>query len=782
MKFVRDTLDAPEPAIRHASRSWLTQAASLHVHHILDPIFRELLHEDTVRSPPPKRCYLQPFDAARVLYMFEKLAALVRSEPLLLVQQMQNTYISDHVLEMNSKQTAQQKRESTLSTAGGGGGGTVTPHQAPPQSAGGGVDDPKEGASETMQLGAYLESATPPGRRLSRGVGGVVGQSRLSTGASFPIVPLAMAHDMPVVDYLDLVAVTALRFIQGEVSADRPDDLTEGGAYPSRSLKSTTSEAFHRVLSEGDTEAALAAQRSRTKSVEIEDGLTPYRKDGRMETETEDWAALNGPVRAAATEFLKTFLSQLGDSWRAKQISCFLAEPLLEVLAKVISDGTFGLQVQLLGFLRVVLVNSHHNTSGLLSKKSRRPTIFPRAPSPSPTAPNGSALLSRTMGAVSRASSNAIKRGERERGGTGGGVLSSKRALETAWRDDPLLRRCFEKNTEEGFKLKKLSEWLKMIGLLKAQQQLLTTADGEPENFEDTPVTAVERVQTEGAAVELKKDESSRVTVEELKELQQPEREQTNDEEKQKDEARSIAILFKHSREIGGSELSNNNSDPEQDLSPAPFPSPTAPNISGLLSRTSTGDLDSAPLGHFVNFIVFAIKHAYRANPVIVLRLMTGLDGVVARLLMKYTASSASHADAEPVPTFSALTLLSLGIVGGNTKASEKERADRETVELARPFLEEIPNIILVQQTQNTYKSDHILEMNSKQTAQPLSTAGGGGGGTVTPHQAPPQSAGGEIEDPKEGTSETIQLGVYLESTTPPGRRLSRGVGGVAVL
>uniref|UniRef100_A0A0G4HB34 Uncharacterized protein n=1 Tax=Chromera velia CCMP2878 TaxID=1169474 RepID=A0A0G4HB34_9ALVE len=111
-----------------------------------------------------------------------------------------------------------------------------------------------------------------------------------------------------------------------------------------------------------------------------------------------------------------------------------------------------------------------------------------------------------------------------------------------------------------------------------------TAGPGEPEEFGDTPVTPLGRGQTEGV-VEMKKDESSRVTVEEVKELQQPGREQTNEEEKQKDEARSIAILFKHSREIGGSDLSN-NSDPEEDLSPAPSPSPTAPNGSGLLSRT----------------------------------------------------------------------------------------------------------------------------------------------------------------------------------------------------
>uniref|UniRef100_A0A0G4IFE5 Uncharacterized protein n=1 Tax=Chromera velia CCMP2878 TaxID=1169474 RepID=A0A0G4IFE5_9ALVE len=669
MKLVLDTLDAPEPAIRHASRSWLTQAASLHVHHILDPIFRELLHEDTVRSPPPKRCYLQPFDAARVLYMFEKLAALVRSEPLLLVQQMQNTYISDHILEMNSKQTAQQRRESTLSTAGGGGGGTVTPHQAPPQSAGGGVEDPKEGTSETIQLGAYLESTSPPGRRLSRGVGGVAGQSRLSTGASFPIVPLAMAHDMPVVDYLDLVAVTALRFIQGEVSADRSDELTEGGAYPSRSLKSATSEAFHRALSEGGTAAAVAAQRSRTKSVEMEDGLTPYRKDGRMETETEDWAALNGPVRVAATEFLKTFLSQLGDSWRAKQISCFLAEPLLEVLAKVISDGNFVLQVQLLGLLRVVLVNSHHDTSALFSKKSRPPPIFPLAPPPGSelslvTSPQQAVSALQGMGHA------ASKIGEEERP-----TLRAEPTQRDTLVDDNKAAQAAAAALGQagglGSSLAVSSPPVPMAGgvTVVGRYRILHG------NF---PLLAQNMIEKAQAVQALRPVAETEMLIPTL--------------------LKGLHVTYAADPDAEGDGEGEENG--------------------GRPTVVHGGDLDSAPLGHFVNFIVFAIKylpdsrfrgvccslvenfcdlinqHAYRANPVIVLRLMTGLDGVVARLLTKYAASSASHADAEPVPTFSALTLLSLGIVGGNTKASEKERADRETVELARPFLEEIPNII----------------------------------------------------------------------------------------
>eukprot|EP00743_Colponemidia_sp_Colp-15_P009252 GILK01010105.1.p1 GENE.GILK01010105.1~~GILK01010105.1.p1 ORF type:complete len:2033 (+),score=370.69 GILK01010105.1:843-6101(+) len=318
-----DALDDEQPLIRQVARTWLAESM-VHLPRIVDPLFQILLDVSTARSRPPERVYLGVFDTRRVTYAFNKLHSILRSDHALFLQRCSTVEVTTEIERLNELLTNAPDRALN----------PIPPKQSIPAVDGTFVEaSPTHTESNRMSSISFGDAASMNDSNASSG------HSRSSSASIQGGRSRANSLAVPVEDYLDLLALTALRYIQGQAP-----------------------------------EAASSA-----------------------------FIDQNAAVKAAATEFIQSLLSHVTKRRKAAQISAALAEPVLETLSVVIGKKDTVMQVQLLNLLRILMVQSQAYKGPLSTTKPGQPPTahaVSKQTKPVATVTNGTAAAGSFLGTL----------------------------------------------------------------------------------------------------------------------------------------------------------------------------------------------------------------------------------------------------------------------------------------------------------------------------------------------------------------------------------------------
>eukprot|EP01132_Coremiostelium_polycephalum_P011391 gene11391-13950_t len=271
-----DSLYDDQPIIRLTGHTWLADSISK-AERILDPLLKILLDKTTIRF---NHFYQSIYDTRRVIYVFKILKAIIECDFKLFIQHVIEKPISKDILQLNEGQTM-NFRESPKTGAIQFNNNNNTSRYTSPES------------TTTTQFNSKQQFPAEGG-------------PSQETSSDFLFIPTN--------SYIDLMVVSSLRFLQGQVPL---------------SLDQST-------------------------------------KDGQT------FVAQNNVVQICAAEFLQYLLAKTSiQPTKAHEIANNIQEPILQNLAQAVSSCNMVLQVHLLSLLRsIVLIDSSTNSTSSTSGSS----------------------------------------------------------------------------------------------------------------------------------------------------------------------------------------------------------------------------------------------------------------------------------------------------------------------------------------------------------------------------------------------------------------------------